>query len=122
MAYLALDHVQIAMPPGGEEEARAFYRGVLGLDEVPKPAPMRANGGAWFRSGGVELHLGAEADFAPARKAHPALRVDDLDELAARCEAAGFGAQWDDRYPGMRRFYVHDPFGNRIELLQPDPA
>lgn len=120
MAYLALDHVQIAMPPGREEEARAFYRGVLGLDEVPKPVPMRASGGAWFRSGGVELHLGVEADFAPARKAHPALRVDDIDEVAARCEAAGFAAQWDDRYPGMRHFYVHDPFGNRIEILQPD--
>ena len=125
MAYLALDHVQIAMPPGGEEAARAFYGGVLGLDEVPKPAPMMANGGAWFRSGGVELHLGAEPDFEPARKAHPALRVDDLDdldELAARCEAAGYTPHWDGRYPGMRRFYVHDPFGNRIEILQPHSA
>jgi catechol 2,3-dioxygenase-like lactoylglutathione lyase family enzyme len=68
----------------------------------------------------VELHLGAEADFAPARKAHPALRVDDIDGLAARCEAAGLAPRWDDRYPGTRRFYVHDPFGNRIEILQPD--
>jgi uncharacterized protein YndB with AHSA1/START domain/catechol 2,3-dioxygenase-like lactoylglutathione lyase family enzyme len=118
MAYLALDHVQIAMPAGEEDAARAFYHGVLGLEEVPKPAPMMANGGAWFRSGGVELHLGVEADFEPARKAHPALRVDHLDDVAARCDAAGHAAQWDERYPGVRRFYVHDPFGNRIEVMQ----
>ena len=118
MAYLTLDHVQIAMPAGEEDAARAFYQGVLGLDEVPKPAPMMANGGAWFRSGGVELHLGVEAGFEPARRAHPALRVDDADVVAARCDAAGHPAQWDERYPGMRRFYVHDPFGNRIEVMQ----
>jgi uncharacterized protein YndB with AHSA1/START domain/catechol 2,3-dioxygenase-like lactoylglutathione lyase family enzyme len=118
MAYLALDHVQIAMPAGEEDAARAFYHGVLGLDELPKPEPMMANGGAWFRSGGVELHLGVEADFQPARKAHPALRVDHLDAVAARCDAAGHAAQWDERYPGVRRFYVHDPFGNRIEVMQ----
>ena len=118
MAFLALDHVQIAMAAGGEDAARGFYGGVLGMHEVPKPEPMRANGGAWFRSGGVELHLGAEPDFEPARKAHPALRVDDLDEVAERCEAAGFAPLWDERYPGVRRFYVADPFGNRIEILQ----
>jgi len=118
VAYLTLDHVQIAMPAGEEDAARAFYGGVLRLEEVPKPEPMRANGGAWFRSGGVELHLGVEADFEPARRAHPALRVDDVEAVAARCDAAGHPAQWDERYPGMRRFYVHDPFGNRIEVLQ----
>ncbi|HLM68127.1 MAG TPA: hypothetical protein VK358_11395 [Longimicrobium sp.] len=82
MAYLTLDHVQIAMPAGEEDAARAFYGGELRLEEVPKPEPMMANGGAWFRSGGVELPLGAEADFEPARKAHPGLRVDDLDAHA----------------------------------------
>lgn len=118
MAYLTLDHVQIAMPAGEEDAARAFYRDVLWLEEVPKPEPMMANGGAWFRSGGVELHLGVEADFEPARRAHPGLRVDDVDAVAARCDAAGHAPQWDERYPGMRRFYVHDPFGNRIEVMQ----
>lgn len=112
--------MQLAIPPGAEEQARAFYGGVLGLGEIPKPETMRASGGAWFRAGGVELHLGIEADFQPARKAHPALRVDDIDVLEARCEGAGCPVEWDARYPGVRRFYVHDPFGNRIEVLQPD--
>lgn len=122
MRYLALDHVQLAIPPGGEERARPFYRDVLGMEELPKPEPMRASGGAWFRAGGVELHLGVEAGFRPARRAHPALRVEGIDALAARCRDAGVEVEWDGRYPGVRRFYVHDPFGNRIEILQPDPA
>lgn len=121
MRLLALDHVQLAMPAGGEEAARAFYGGVLGMAEVSKPAPMRANGGAWFRAGPIELHLRVEADFRPARKAHPALRVDDADAAARVCEAGGCTPEWDDRYPGVRRFYVSDPFGNRIEILQPTP-
>jgi catechol 2,3-dioxygenase-like lactoylglutathione lyase family enzyme len=116
---LALDHVQLAMPPGEEDRARAFYMGVLGMEEVEKPEPMRAGGGAWFRAGGVELHLGVEAGFLPARKAHPGIRVDDVDAFAARCAAAGATVLWDDRYPGVRHFYVSDPFGNRLELLQP---
>lgn len=120
LTFLALDHVQLAMPPGGEEPARGFYGGVLGLGEIPKPETMRAGGGVWFRSGGVELHLGPEGNFSPARKAHPGLRVDQIDLLAERCEAAGFPVEWDARYPGVRRFYVHDPFGNRIEVLQPE--
>lgn len=106
------------MPPGDEGRAVEFYAGVLGFEQVPKPEPMRASGGVWFRSGGVELHLGVEADFRPARKAHPALRVDGLDDFARRCEAAGYSIEWDVRYPGVRRFYVSDPFGNRIELLE----
>lgn len=119
MRFVALDHVQLAMPAGEEERARAFYRDVLGMEEVEKPEPMRASGGAWFRSGSVEIHLGVETGFRPARKAHPAVRVSGVDALAARCEAAGCEVLWDDRYPGVRRFYVHDPFGNRIEFLQP---
>ena len=119
MTLVTLDHVQLAMPPGEEARAESFYAGVLGMDAVPKPAAMRAAGGVWFRAGAVELHLGVEADFRPARKAHPALRVEGLDAYAAACEAADHPVEWDERYPGVRRFYVADPFGNRIELLEP---
>jgi catechol 2,3-dioxygenase-like lactoylglutathione lyase family enzyme len=113
-----IDHVQVAAPPGGEERARAFYGGLLGLAELDKPEALRARGGAWFAVGaaGQQLHVGAEDPFAPARKAHPALRVDDLDALAARLQEAGVTVTWDDAIPGVRRFYAADPFGNRLEL------
>ena len=111
---VALDHVQVAIPEGGEPAARAFYGDLLGLTEVAKPEPLRATGGVWFDAG---LHLGVEAPFAPARKAHPGLRVDDLDGLAARLTAAGRAVEWDERWPGVRRFHTFDPFGNRLELL-----
>jgi catechol 2,3-dioxygenase-like lactoylglutathione lyase family enzyme len=114
---LALDHVQLAMPRNGEEDAIRFYVEVLGMRQVPKPEPMRASGGVWFRAGEAELHLGVEDPFRPSSKAHPALRVDDLDTFATHCEAAGHPIEWDTRYPGIRRFYVRDPFGNRIEIL-----
>ncbi len=110
----ALDHVQVAMPAGGEEAARRFYGGVLGLAEVAKPEPMQASGGVWFEPG---IHLGVEADFRPASKAHPGLRMADLDATAVRLQAAGADVVWDTRRPGVRRFYTHDPFGNRLELL-----
>jgi catechol 2,3-dioxygenase-like lactoylglutathione lyase family enzyme len=110
----ALDHVQLAMPPGGEDAARGFYGGLIGLAEIAKPEPTRASGGVWFEPG---IHLGVEADFRPARKAHPGLRVGDLDGVAARLAAAGSEIAWDDRWPGMRRFHTFDPFGNRLELL-----
>jgi len=114
-----LDHVQVAAPPGCEAAARAFYGGLLGLPEVEKPAPMRATGGAWFALGAQQLHVGAADAFAPATKAHPGLSVGDaeLDALAASLQAAGAPVTWDDRLPGVRRFYTADPFGNRIELL-----
>ena len=111
--------MQIAGPPGCEDDARGFYGELLGLDEIPKPEPMRATGGVWFRLGEHELHVGIEERFAPARKAHPALRVEpaELDALAARLAVAGAPVDWDERYPGVRRFYTADPFGNRVEIL-----
>jgi catechol 2,3-dioxygenase-like lactoylglutathione lyase family enzyme len=114
-----LDHVQVAAPPGCEAAARAFYGDLLGLPEIEKPAPMRASGGAWFALGDQELHVGVEEPFAPAAKAHPGLAVTEaeLDALAQRLTAAGAPVRWDDRHPGIRRFYTADPFGNRLELL-----
>ncbi|HET8951750.1 MAG TPA: VOC family protein [Solirubrobacteraceae bacterium] len=117
---MRLDHVQVAAPPGCEEAARAFYGGLLGLPEVGKPAPMRPSGGAWFALGAQQLHVGVVGDgFAPATKAHPGLAVGEheLDALASRLAHAGAPVVWDDRLPGVRRFYTADPFGNRIELL-----
>jgi catechol 2,3-dioxygenase-like lactoylglutathione lyase family enzyme len=116
---LGLDHVQLAMPPGQEEAARAFYGGVLGLLEEAKPANLAARGGVWFRSGALRVHLGVDSDFRAARKAHPAFLVRGLAELAARCSAAGFHPVTDEPLDGFDRFYVFDPFGNRIELLEP---
>jgi catechol 2,3-dioxygenase-like lactoylglutathione lyase family enzyme len=117
MTVRGIDHVQLAAPPGCEDEARRFFGGLLGLEEVEKPAPLRARGGAWFALGAQQLHVGVEADFAPARKAHPALIVDDLDALAERLIEAGETVLWDDALPGVRRFYTADPWGNRIELV-----
>lgn len=119
MEIYALDHVQLAMPEGGEENARAFYRDVLGLAEQPKPPVLARRGGAWFSNGSVQIHLGIEKQFQPAKKAHPAFLVRDLRGIARRCETAGFPATYDDLLPGYDRYYVHDPFGNRIELMEP---
>ena len=115
---VAIDHVQLAMPPGGEDRARAFYTGLLGLPEVAKPPVLAARGGCWFESGAVKLHLGAEGEFRPARKAHPALLVDDLAALADVLERAGVAVRPDTEIPGVARCHVDDPFGNRIELIQ----
>lgn len=115
---LGLDHVQLAMPAGGEELARSFYRDVLGLAEVPKPSNLAARGGVWFAGGGVKLHLGVEADFRPARKAHPALLVSDLGALLAVCAKAGHPATTDEPIEGFLRAYLTDPFGNRIEVME----
>src|SRR3954454_12125733 len=111
-----LDHVQLAAPPGGEDRARAFYGGLLGLPELDKPEALRARGGAWFACGPQRLHVGVEDPFAPARKAHPALKATDVDALAARLQDAGVPVRWDDAIPGVRRFYAEDPFGNRVEF------
>jgi catechol 2,3-dioxygenase-like lactoylglutathione lyase family enzyme len=112
-----LDHVQLAMPEGGEPAARAFYGGLLGLAEVAKPPRLAARGGVWFEAGPVRVHLGVEAGFRPARKAHPAFRVADLEALRRRLTTGGIAVQDDDAIPGERRFHVADPFGNRLEFL-----
>ena len=111
-----LDHVQIAAPAGCEEEARRFYGGVLGLAEVRKPTALAGRGGVWFACGAQQLHIGVAADFAPAAKAHPALRVASIEELRALAELLEPVA-WDDSLPGVARFYARDPWGNRLELL-----
>jgi catechol 2,3-dioxygenase-like lactoylglutathione lyase family enzyme len=115
-----IDHVQLAAPPGCEDEARRFFGGLLGLEELEKPAPLRERGGVWFRIGPQQLHVGVEADFAPARKAHPAFAVRDYDAVRARLRAAGFDVAADNVLPGVRRCYVADPWGNRIELVAVD--
>jgi catechol 2,3-dioxygenase-like lactoylglutathione lyase family enzyme len=115
------DHVQLAMPVGGEDAARAFYGGLLGLREVPKPAALLPRGGCWFLGTGdgsaVAIHLGVEADFRPARKAHPAFVVDDLPGLRTTLESAGVTVVDDEAAVGVRRFHAFDPFGNRLELV-----
>jgi catechol 2,3-dioxygenase-like lactoylglutathione lyase family enzyme len=112
-----LDHVQLAMPPGGETDAEAFYAGVLGLERMAKPEPLAARGGCWFVRGATAVHLGVEEDFRPARKAHPAFVVRDLPALEAACAAAGVEVRANpDRAAGLGA-YVDDPFGNRIELI-----
>jgi catechol 2,3-dioxygenase-like lactoylglutathione lyase family enzyme len=116
---VGLHHVQLAAPPGSEDRLRQFYGAVLGLPEVAKPPVLAARGGVWFRSAHVELHLGVEENFRPARKAHPGLLVDGIDALADRVGSYGVEVHWDDSFPGYRRCYVDDPVGNRIELLEP---
>src|SRR2546421_3676447 len=119
MPLTAIDHVQLAMPPGGEGEAAAFYQDLLGLTETPKPPHLAKRGGCWFEAAGVKIHLGVEPDFRPARKAHPALLVDGLRSLVARLHAAGVAVRDDEPLEGYDPAYVDDPFGNRIELMEP---
>lgn len=118
MPITAIDHIQLAMPRGEEESARAFYISLLGFVEVPKPPQLAGRGGAWFEAGAARLHLGAESDFRPARKAHPALLVDDLPALLSRLEANGVTITRDVPLDGYDRAHVADPFGNRIELME----
>jgi catechol 2,3-dioxygenase-like lactoylglutathione lyase family enzyme len=112
-----VDHVQLAAPPGCEAAARRFFGELLGLDEVEKPEALRPRGGVWFRVGAQQLHVGVEADFAPARKAHPAFSVTRYDELRTRLRGAGVDVVDDESIPGARRCYVADPWGNRLELV-----
>jgi catechol 2,3-dioxygenase-like lactoylglutathione lyase family enzyme len=118
MTVKSLDHVLLAMPAGGEAAARAFYAGLLGIPEVKKPSHLAERGGCWFELGALKVHLGVDTDFRPARKAHPAFIVTDLDRLAEALRAAGCTLSDDAPLEGYRRTFVDDPFGNRIELIQ----
>ena len=116
---LAIDHVQLAMPAGGEAAARDFYGDVLGLPETPKPPHLAKRGGCWFERGALKIHLGVEADFHPARKAHPGLLVSDLAALKTALRDGAYTIRDDEPLEGYDRIYVDDPFGNRLELLEP---
>jgi len=120
VGIVGIDHVQVAAPPGREDEARRFYGVVLGLEEVAKPVALAARGGVWFAAGAQQLHVGVAQTFVPAEKAHPALAVasGSLDALVGRLGAAGVTVRWDDAIAGVRRCYVADPFGNRLELVE----
>ena len=119
MKILSIDHVQLAMPIGEEEKAREFFINILGFHEIPKPAELAKRGGAWFASEHVQLHIGVEFDFHPARKAHPAFLVDDLDALIAKVQSAGYETDTNQLpLDGYERAHVFDPFGNRIELME----
>ncbi len=115
-----LDHVQLAMPAGREAEAVAFYEGILGITQVPKPDHLARRGGCWFEDGDLKVHLGVDSEFRPATKAHPGFIVDDVRGLARAAVSAGFAVKDDEPLDGYDRVYVTDPFGNRVELMQPD--
>jgi catechol 2,3-dioxygenase-like lactoylglutathione lyase family enzyme len=119
---VALDHVQLAMPAGRENEARGFYTALLGLPEAPKPPHLAARGGAWFESAHVKLHVGVDPEFRPARKAHVGLLVEGLSALVAVLHGAGYQTREDEPLEGYERVYVDDPFGNRIELMELKPG
>jgi catechol 2,3-dioxygenase-like lactoylglutathione lyase family enzyme len=114
--FTAIDHVQLAMPDGCEDEASRFYCEILGMTELPKPAELATRGGCWFASGQVQVHLGIDPDFRPARKAHPALRCTDLGQILERLRVHGIPFS-EDHSTQTPRAFVHDPFGNRLELL-----
>ncbi len=115
--FLSIDHVQLAMPAGEESVARDFYSGLLGMNEVQKPSELAKRRGCWFESGSVQLHLGVEHDFPSPKKAHPAIRCSDYDGLLAKLRKAAVEITAADEIPGVRRCHIHDPFGNRIELI-----
>jgi len=116
---LRIDHVQLAMPAGGEPAARQFYHAILGIPEIPKPPHLAKRGGCWFERGNLKIHLGVEGDFRPARKAHPGFIVSNLAVVVERLRIAGYILKDDEPLEGYERIYVDDPFGNRIELMQP---
>ena len=122
MPVVGVDHVQLAMPAGREAEARAFYSGVLGIPELAKPAALAARGGAWFERGPVKVHLGVDPPFRPARTAHAGLLVNGLQRLIAELRRAGYAVTTDEPLEGYLRVYVNDPFGNRLELMEPRSA
>ncbi|OYX44551.1 MAG: glyoxalase [Rhodobacterales bacterium 32-67-9] len=113
-----MHHVQLAMPRGGEDQARKFYVEALGFNEVEKPAILQGRGGVWFSQAGVEVHLGVEEPFAPAKKAHPAFQVFSLELAMQRLTEMELEYRHDVDLPTIRRIYIDDPFGNRVELLE----
>jgi len=115
---MKLDHLQLAIPAGAEDKCRKFWGTILGFDEIAKPPALQARGGVWFAQGATEIHLGVDANFTPAKKAHPAFCVGDLDQLADRLASAGFPVIWDDQIKDRRRFFTQDPVGNRIEFIE----
>jgi len=115
---MKIDHVQLAIPAGGEAEARAFYGRLLGMEELEKPERLRGRGGCWFRFGTCHVHVGVDPEFRPARKAHPAFVVDGLDELAQQLADDGFEVRWDTEIADVDRLYSADPFGNRLEFIR----
>ncbi len=122
MRIIAIDHVQLAMPQGGEAAARAFYTGLLGIAEAPKPPHLAKRGGCWFESGALKVHLGVDSTFQPAKKAHPAFIVENLPGLKAKLAAAGVAMRDDEPLEGYDRCYADDPFGNRLELMEPNSS
>ena len=122
MQIMQIEHVQLAMPAGGEQLARGFYGDLLGIPEVTKPPNLAKRGGCWFERGNLKLHLGVETDFRPARKAHVALLVEDLPALCVKLRAADIAVKDDEPLQGFERIYVNDPFGNRLELMESDVA
>jgi catechol 2,3-dioxygenase-like lactoylglutathione lyase family enzyme len=117
--FTALHHVLLAVPPGSEDTCRAFWSGVLGMIEIEKPPALARRGGCWFRAGAIEIHLGVDPDFQPLRKGHPGILVSGVRTLAAHLEGAGVPVRWNDDFPAYDRFYSTDPFGNRLEFMQP---
>lgn len=113
-----IDHIQLAAPIGSEEQARLFFQGILSFEEVEKPDTLKKNGGVWFSSGNVQIHIGIEQSFSPAKKAHPAFEVLNIETFASHLREKGVAIQVDDKLPGAKRFYVDDPFGNRLEFLE----
>ena len=116
---LGLHHVQLAIPAGTEDDCRAFYVDILGFTEVRKPPVLAARGGLWVRADNLEIHLGVEEDFRAAKKSHPGILVTDVEAFARHLEGHGLAPEWDDAFPGMRRFYLRDNNGNRLEFLSP---
>jgi Glyoxalase/Bleomycin resistance protein/Dioxygenase superfamily. len=114
-----IHHVQLAAPPDSEEAQRHFWNVVLGFEEIAKPPLLAGRGGCWFRHDGIEIHVGIDEDFRPARKAHPGLLVRDLEDWASRLRSADFPVERAEDFPGLRRFYSLDPFGNRLEFIEP---
>lgn len=116
--FNAIDHVQLAAPKGCEDKARKFFKDILGFDEMEKPDELRKRGGVWFKCGNVQIHIGVEESFSPAKKAHPAFEIENIEELKKHLKANGIEVIEDDKLPGAKRFYISDPFGNRIEMLE----